>query len=112
MTRYFARSCPRWLCRHSNGPARTRHAAPVVVYTVAIVSPGLSFEAAGHGVRSAWRLAKVLDYANDPTQAYAIDARMKKLGRGEVYAKELARLPKAEGYQRDGPGQSKEAARH
>jgi hypothetical protein len=42
------------------------------------------------------RLAKVPDYATDPTQAHAIDGRMKKLGRGELYAKELARLTKAE----------------
>ena len=76
---------------HCNGPAGTRHAA------VAIVSPGLSFEAAGHGVRSAMAPGEGsgLRQRSD-SSGYAIDARMKKLGRGELYAKELARLTKAE----------------
>ena len=39
-----------------------------------------------------WRLAKIPDYANDPTQAYAIDERMKQTSRFEVYSKELSRL--------------------
>jgi hypothetical protein len=38
-----------------------------------------------------WRSAKVPDYANDPVLAYAIDERMKQLGRWERYQKELAR---------------------
>jgi len=44
-----------------------------------------------------WRLAKVPDYAADPTQAHAIDERMKQLGRGALYDKELARITKAAG---------------
>jgi hypothetical protein len=44
-----------------------------------------------------WRSAKVPDYSNDPTQAYAIDERIEQLGRGELYAKELARMTKAAG---------------
>jgi hypothetical protein len=44
-----------------------------------------------------WRLAKVPDYANDPNEASAIDERMKQLGRGELYDKELARITKAAG---------------
>ena len=42
-----------------------------------------------------WRSAKVPDYSNDPTQAYAIDERMKQLGRWEAYLKELAKVSKA-----------------
>lgn len=41
-----------------------------------------------------WRSAKVPDYANDPTQAYAIDERMKQLGRSERYLKELSKITK------------------
>jgi hypothetical protein len=44
-----------------------------------------------------WRLAKVPDYAADPAQAHAIDERMKQLGRGALYDKELARITKAAG---------------
>jgi hypothetical protein len=44
-----------------------------------------------------WRLAKVPDYSSDPAKAYAIDERMKELGAGEAYAKELLRITKAEG---------------
>ena len=44
-----------------------------------------------------WRLARVPDYANDPNEASAIDERMKQLGRGELYDKELARITKAAG---------------
>ena len=44
-----------------------------------------------------WRLAKVPDYSGDPSQSYAIDERMKQLGRGELYEKELARVTKAAG---------------
>jgi hypothetical protein len=39
-----------------------------------------------------WRLAKVPNYSNDPTQAYAIDERMKELGQWDQYTKELSRL--------------------
>jgi hypothetical protein len=42
-----------------------------------------------------WRTAKVPDYANDPVQAYAIDERMKQLGRSERYLKELSKITKA-----------------
>ena len=41
-----------------------------------------------------WRSAKVPDYANDPTQAYAIDERMKQLGRSARYLKELSKITK------------------
>ena len=44
-----------------------------------------------------WRLANVPDYSTDPTQAHAIDERMKQLGRGALYDKELARITKAAG---------------
>ena len=43
-----------------------------------------------------WRKAKVPDYANDQRQAYAIDERMKQLGRSEQYLKELSRITKTE----------------
>jgi len=42
-----------------------------------------------------WRTAKVPDYARDPIQAYAIDERMKRLGRSARYIKELSRVTKA-----------------
>jgi len=42
-----------------------------------------------------WRKAKVPDYVNDQRQAYAIDNRMKQLGRSEQYLKQLARITKA-----------------
>lgn len=34
------------------------------------------------------------DYANDQHQAYAIDERMRQLGRSERYIKELAKISK------------------
>ena len=43
-----------------------------------------------------WRLAKVPDYSNDPTRAYAVDERMKQLGRFGQFLKELSKLTKAE----------------
>jgi hypothetical protein len=43
-----------------------------------------------------WRTATVPNYAHDVVQAFAIDERMKQLGRMERYLKELARLTKAE----------------
>ena len=43
-----------------------------------------------------WRTATVPDYAHDPVQAFAIDERMKQLGRTGLYRKELARLTKME----------------
>jgi hypothetical protein len=42
-----------------------------------------------------WRKARVPDYVNDPRLAYAIDERMKQLGRSERYLKELSRIIKA-----------------
>jgi len=44
-----------------------------------------------------WRLAKVPDYSGDPSQSYAIDERMKQLRRGDLYAKELAKITKTSG---------------
>jgi hypothetical protein len=41
-----------------------------------------------------WRRAKIPDYANDQRQAYAIDERMKALGRWERYQRALARITK------------------
>jgi hypothetical protein len=41
-----------------------------------------------------WRKAKVPDYANDQRQAYAIDERMKALGRWSRYQKALAMITK------------------
>jgi hypothetical protein len=48
-----------------------------------------------------WRSAKVPDYSNDPVHAYAIDERMKQLGRWEAYVRELARMTEAQGLPRD-----------
>jgi hypothetical protein len=42
-----------------------------------------------------WRSAKVPHFSTDPVNAYAIDERMKQLGRAEQYAKELSRIAKA-----------------
>jgi hypothetical protein len=39
--------------------------------------------------------AKVPAYSTDPAQAYAIDQRMKELGRLERYDKELSKITKA-----------------
>ena len=44
---------------------------------------------------SRWRKARVPDYAYDQRQAYAIDQRMKQLGRTEQYLKGLSRITKA-----------------
>jgi hypothetical protein len=41
-----------------------------------------------------WRKAKVPDYANDQRQAYAIDERMKALGRWDRFQKVLAIITK------------------
>ena len=48
-----------------------------------------------------WRTAKVPAYATDPIHAYAIDERMKQLGRWERYDKELFRITKAKNLPRD-----------
>jgi hypothetical protein len=42
-----------------------------------------------------WRKAKVPSYSSDPVHAYAIDERMKQLGRSERYLKELSKITKA-----------------
>jgi hypothetical protein len=42
-----------------------------------------------------WRSAKVPRYSTNPVHAYAIDERMKQLGRSERYAKELSRITRA-----------------
>jgi hypothetical protein len=41
-----------------------------------------------------WRTAKVPAYSTDPVNAYAIDERMKQLGRSEQYAKEHSKIAK------------------
>jgi hypothetical protein len=51
---------------------------------------GKKQDKAGH-----WRTAKVPTYSTDPVNAYAIDERMKQLGRSDKYAKELSRIAKA-----------------
>ena len=43
-----------------------------------------------------WRTARVPAYSTDPVHAYAIDERMKQLGRWERYERELSRVTKAE----------------
>ena len=39
-----------------------------------------------------WRSAKVPSYSTDPVLAYAIDERIKQLGRSDQYLKELAKI--------------------
>ena len=51
---------------------------------------GKKQDKAGH-----WRSAKVPHFSADPLQDYAIDERMKQLGRSEQYAKELSRIATA-----------------
>ena len=43
-----------------------------------------------------WRKGKVPAYSTDAGQAYAIDERMKELGRLERYDKELSKITKAQ----------------
>ena len=43
-----------------------------------------------------WRSARVPAYSTDPVHAYAIDERMKQLGRWERYERELSRVTKAQ----------------
>lgn len=50
----------------------------------------------------AGRTAKVPDYSNDRVRAYAIDERMKQLGRWDGYIKELAKITKAKKFPRRG----------
>lgn len=42
-----------------------------------------------------WRSAKVPSYSTDPVHAYAIDERLKQLGRSERCLKELSRITMA-----------------
>jgi len=42
-----------------------------------------------------WRTANVPNYSTNPVNAYAIDERMKQLGRSERYAKELSKITMA-----------------
>ena len=42
-----------------------------------------------------WRSAKVPSYSTDPVLAYAIDERIKQLGRTDRYLKELAKITRA-----------------
>jgi hypothetical protein len=42
-----------------------------------------------------WRRARVPSYSSDPVHAYAIDERLKQLGRSERYLKELSKTTKA-----------------
>ena len=48
-----------------------------------------------------WRKAKVPAYASDPVHAYAIEDRVKQLGRWDRYDKELSRITKADNLPRD-----------
>jgi hypothetical protein len=48
-----------------------------------------------------WRKARVPTYATDPLHAYAIDERMKQLGRWDRYDKELSRITKTQHLPRD-----------
>jgi hypothetical protein len=45
-----------------------------------------------------WRIAKVSDYANDPVQAYAIDERIKQLGRSARIPEGACRTMKAKNF--------------
>jgi hypothetical protein len=51
---------------------------------------GKKQDKAGH-----WRSAKVPSYSTDPVLAYAIDERIKQLGRKDRYLKELAKITRA-----------------
>jgi hypothetical protein len=42
-----------------------------------------------------WRQAKVPSYSTDPLHAYAIEERMKQLGKSERYEKELTKITRA-----------------
>ena len=51
---------------------------------------GKKQDKAGH-----WRTTRVPHYSTDSLNTYAIDDRMKQLGRAEQYAKELSRIATA-----------------
>ena len=59
-----------------------------------------------------WRKANVPDYSGEQRLAYAIDERMKELGRWDRYIKELSRLPKPRTCLPNGPLQSSDAKLH
>ena len=42
-----------------------------------------------------WRSARVPSFSTDPVLAYAIDDRMKQLGRSDRYQKELGKITRA-----------------
>jgi len=48
-----------------------------------------------------WRPARVPAYSTDPVHAYAIDERMRQLGRWDYYDKELSRITKAQNLPRE-----------
>lgn len=48
-----------------------------------------------------WRQARVPAYSTDPVHAYAIDERMRQLGRWDRYEKELSRITKAQNLPRE-----------
>ena len=51
---------------------------------------GKKQDKAGH-----WRTSKVPSYSTNQINSYAIDERMKQIGRSEQYAKELSRIATA-----------------
>ena len=59
-----------------------------------------------------WRKAKVPDYTNDQRQAYAIDDRMKQLGRWERYNHELTRITKVKNLPPEWATPEQEVERH
>jgi hypothetical protein len=58
-----------------------------------------------------WRSAKVPSYSTDPVHAYAIDERMKQLGRSERYLKDFPELQGQRRFQPIGPRLSSELRR-
>jgi hypothetical protein len=58
-----------------------------------------------------WRTARVPHFSTDPLNAYAVDERMKQLGRSEQYAKKLCRIAKAKKFPQDGEEVSRSTKR-
>jgi hypothetical protein len=73
-----ARPCKRKIKEHTVERIAQQHAGALV---------GKKRDKAGR-----WCLAKIPHYSTDPVNAYAIDERMKQLGRSEQYAKELSTI--------------------
>jgi hypothetical protein len=48
-----------------------------------------------------WRSAKVPSYSTDSVHAYAIDERMKQLGKSERYQKELSKITRSKNLPHD-----------